>query len=810
MSRSFARPGRFDAWSEILTIADEICFDEEADKELRDSHSKSPDVFAFDCGQLPFDLIGDAHFELILADIYRKQAGDRGYEWYDDARRLNDGADQGRDVILFKNSLPVGVIQCKRVKGNLPRATVIEELCKFFLYAHIRPEIASPKGESFRYIVAMADGAAGVLTAFMLNAGRERFDDLRKEFEKRALEARDGSKTLSEDPKLKGLTATELCDLVWERIDHLHTNMHKKDDLSNLVNKYPDIKRKYFRLESDSEGITEAIKKLLESRGVVVAAGEERFVSAVRTEYLRSRLGDFGEFNLALVQGSDLLTFLRAMLSPTNGTLMSKFGSRPVIVTGGAAAATVEDWSAIDELVQAYPYPLVLCLGCGVVGGDKLLEWKSSDDISWVEPSWLPSSTHSFKAGWCWVSVPGDDYHKCFVVVENEPGGGHDRGNQSLRLAFEDVIVWPTLSNDFTSAIEGGRSQLRRVMACQSEDKSRRPNLVLSPQHVDCVKQILKSASDYYAQRATSTIGIVTANSSRLVLCDAKLWSATGIFPAIDAEFSTRPTPLLVNPAGRVMRRSTNGALTFTLDWTGDLSLKHVVAQRVIGGRVIDELSPESLEFHELFNRHPPGGGYLPQVKQELDRLSELVESEQLPDSRNFTYRACFGMRAGQDFSPERMCLSGDDVMRSVHALSFLNVPTESQWSVAADRYGHIRYDDPELGEIALMAWSSNDYSIRDMEADLSMWARQASVHPNMIAFVQGRGVIKHAKPSNYDYRFTTPQPVSRSITEATVTRNVYLFNLGEIESLYDQVDDMSPEEFLEDIMQRRNRIDGK
>ncbi|WP_223512624.1 ABC-three component system protein [Pseudomonas sp. GL-B-19] len=794
-----------------MTIPDEICFDEEDDEQLRKSDSKSPDVFAFDCGQLPFDLIGDAHFELILADVYRQLAGEKGYEWYDDARRLNDGADQGRDVILFKDSLPVGVIQCKRVKGNLSRATVIKELCKFFLYAHIRPEIASPKGEPFRYIVAMADGAAAILTEFMINKGRKRFDDLRAEFEERALQARTDSKTLQNHADLKGLTAAQLCDLVWERIDTLYTGMHKKDDLSSLVNKYPRIKSIYFRLESDSAAITEEIKKLLESRGVVVSAGDEQFVSAVRTEYLRFKLGDHQKFNLALVQGNDLLAFLRSMLSPVDGTLIKKFGSRPVILTAGASAAMVGDWKEIDELVQEYPYPLVLSIGCGVVTGEQLLEWKSSDHFAWLESKWLPSSDHSFKAGWCWVNIPDDEYRKCLVLVENEPGDpDFDHGNQSLRLAFEDVILWPTLGNDFTTAIQGGRSQLRRIMACQSEDKSKRPNLVLSPQHVECVRKILSSAADYYAQRAISTIGVVTANSSRLMTCDAKLWSASGVFPAVDIELSTRPTPFLVNPTGRVVRRSTSGALTFTMDWTGDLTLKLVKAQRLIDGKVIDELSPDSLEFHELFNRYPPATEYLASVRQELDRLSQLVESEQLSDCRGFTYRACYGMRTGEDFSPELLSSSGDNVMRSIHALSFLNVPAQSQWSLDANRHGHIRYDDPDLGEIALMAWSSNDYSIRNMEADLSMWARQPTVHPNMIVFVQGRGSIKNHKPSSHDYRFTTPQPVSRSITEATVTRSVHLFNLGEIESLYDQEDDMSPEEFLEEIMQRRNQVDVK
>ena len=94
-----------------MTIPDEICFDEEHEDKLRESNSNTPDVFAFDCGQLPFESMGDHHFELLLADIYRDNVGEKDFDWYDEARRLNDGADQGRDVILFKDSVPLGVIQ---------------------------------------------------------------------------------------------------------------------------------------------------------------------------------------------------------------------------------------------------------------------------------------------------------------------------------------------------------------------------------------------------------------------------------------------------------------------------------------------------------------------------------------------------------------------------------------------------------------------------------------------------------------------------------------------------------------------------
>jgi hypothetical protein len=211
----------------------------EEDRKLREENPDTPELFAFDCGQLPFERMGDAHFELLLADLYAARADDGSEDWYDEARRLNDGADQGRDVILLDDSAPVGVIQCKRYNGIVTLAMMIQEICKFFLYATIKPGIASAPGEPFRYYVAVSDRAAGKLFEFMTGKGRKRFEDLRSEFEEKAFAARKGSATLRKHPALKSLTQAQLCDLVWARIDNLHTGLHKKDDLSRLVGAYP-------------------------------------------------------------------------------------------------------------------------------------------------------------------------------------------------------------------------------------------------------------------------------------------------------------------------------------------------------------------------------------------------------------------------------------------------------------------------------------------------------------------------------------------------------------------------------------------
>ncbi len=218
-----------------MTTIDVQFHSDEEDRKLREENPSTPELFAFDCGQLPFERMGDAHFELLLADLYAARADDGSEDWYDTARRLNDGADQGRDVILLEDGRPVGVIQCKRYNGIVSLPMVIQEICKFFLYATIKPGIASAPGEPFRYYVAVSDRAAGKLFEFLQGSGRQRFVDLRAEFEEKALAARKGSATLRKHPDLKDLTQEQLCDLVWARIDNLQTTLHKKDDLSRLV-----------------------------------------------------------------------------------------------------------------------------------------------------------------------------------------------------------------------------------------------------------------------------------------------------------------------------------------------------------------------------------------------------------------------------------------------------------------------------------------------------------------------------------------------------------------------------------------------
>lgn len=788
----------------------QFCSDEE-NRQLREENPNTPDLFAFDCGQLPFERMGDAHFELLLADLYTARAEDCSEGWYDEARRLNDGPDQGRDVILLNDSAPVGVIQCKRYNGIVYLSQVIQEICKFFLYATIKPGIASPLGEPFRYYVAVSDRAEGKLFEFMTGSGRQRFEDLRAEFEKKAKAARGASVTLKNHPKLKTLTPAQLFDLVWARLDNLHTGLHKKDDLSRMVGAYPHIKSTYFKLESHSEKLFGEIKALLQSSNLMIRDDEQELISAIRTEYIKLKLGRKQRFNMALVQGAELLPFMRSMLQPKIGTLFNNFGSLPVMVMGGAEAAAPGDWAELNQLIDSSGSQVVVFVGCGDVTGTQLAAWKDSDDMVWIAPNWDPAPLQRYRAGWCWVKDPSQGIFNCYVLVENETGEArYGHGEVSLRLAFEDIVIWPTLGNDFTNPISNARSQLRRIMASQKEDSSKRPNLVLASISVTRLDKVLTSVSDHYGQRIHSTVATAIANSNRVGACPTELYSATGIFPASDVELATRRTPATVNPSGRVMRRSTSGAITFTLDWTAELTMAAVKAHRLVAGAVADDIQPVSLEFHELFDRYPPFPGYLPAVKTELDLLNNLVQSNGLPDDSGFTYRTLFGVRAGEDFSLEALSKSGENVMRTVQSLSYLNVPPASQWGCSPDQQGHIRHDDPVHGEVNLMAWSNKNYPVRQIEGDLFDWARQTGMHPSLIVFAQGRGNITDKKLSDGRYDYTSPPAPKGSITEPAIARSVYMFNLGDIESVYDDPRAPSPAQFMKDIFVRKGKLDAQ
>lgn len=788
-----------------------VFFTDDENQEVRDDQSASPEVFELDSGQLPFERMGPDHFELLLADLFSEEVEHGRAIWFDQASRLNDGADKGRDVMLFLDSAPVGLIQCKRYSSVVTLEMMAKEICKFFLNAEIFPEIAPPVGEEFTYIVALADKAEGKLRDFMQGSGVERFQQERKLFEKCADSARKKYATLRENPILKKLDKSQLCDLIWKRIDTLKTDIYKKDNLSRFVNKYPIIKSRYFKLENNSTDIIAELKELLRIAGAPQTNLDHHLLSAIRTEYFERSIGGADRYNLALIQGNDALQFIRGMLSPANAILTSKFGTSPAIVVGGAQTAQPNQWEEFNNLVRSYPYPLLLFLGCGAVSGEQLIEWSKLDDIVWLDPDSKPGAHEQLKAGWCWVTDPSKEAWDCYLIVENEPGDaklGH--GKLALRLAFEDVVIWPTLGNDFFLPVTHPSAQLRRVIVSQGEDKRRRRNLVITSQHTDNIENVLEPISDYHAQRHRSPVAVTMANSGCVGNCGVGLYSATGVFPSLDSEQTTRCTPTGVTPKSRVLRRRGDAAVTLTINWEADLTIGAAWGLRKSGVNIREDLSPVALEFDELFNRYPPVNGYLPFVQSELDLLQGLVQSEGLKDIESFAYRTRYGIRPGERFTLEDLTACGEYVMRVVHALSYIGSHACSSWVVLPGTEGHITYTDPVSGPFNVMAWANDKYPVREIEGALYEWSMREVSHPNMVVFAQGRGLVSDKRLVNDRHSFTNHPIEARTFTEAEPPRGIYIFNLSEIESKYDDPAISSAVDFMDEISVRRRQLDAE
>jgi len=793
-------------------VVDSVEFTSEADDEaVRQDRADAPELFAIDCGQFPFERMGDAHFELLVADIYRAQLGENAANWYDNVSRLNDGADQGRDVILFNDGKPSGVIQCKRLKKIFDLDTLIYEICKFFLYAHIRPKIAPQIGTEFRYYIAVADSVSTKVFEFMQASGRQRFEELRTEFEKKCVVVRSKSQTLKKHEKLKDLSSVELCNIIWSWIDNLKTAVLKKDSLSTMVAKYPTVKNTYFKLDSDATAIICEIRKFLTSYDGELSKDDEAHLTRIRTEYIDRTIGYLDRLNLGLIQGSDLLPFLKGFLAPDVGTFEQQFGSRSVVLTAGAMAASPEQWNEIHEIVAAFPYPLVFMVGCGEVSGTKLAEWMVADGMSWIDPTWKPAAAQKFKSGWCWISNPEEDELKCYVLVENEPGlPGFDCGNFSLRLAFKDLILWPTLGNDLTNSILNANSQIRRIITSQADDKLKRPNLILASQHIDHLQGVVKSVGDYHAQRRRSPIAIAAANSQLLQSCDMQLYSATGVFPAADTENNTRASPPLMQPPSCVMRRSTHGGLTLTLRWDKTIMLERAKGHRLLDGIVQDDLLPTALEFHELFDRHPPQTDCLEAVKNELESFNTLLQSGSLKDPKEFSYQIRHGVTMGHEFTLEGLVSAGKYIMKAVQALSYIKSHKNAAWITESGVKGHIQFSDSNDGDYNVLAWVNDEYPVRRMGCELHRWARETVNHPGLIVFANCLGRVRDDKPSRERYDITAAPTVKGSFTEVEVVNRVYFFGLDEIELMYDEADSISAEKFMDGISTRRKELDAQ
>ncbi len=120
-----------------------------------------PEAFDGSERPLPLDDLPPREFEVFVCDLLNAEIAAGLHDGaFDKARLLEEGADEGRDIILYRGETPVGVVQCKRYKGNVGHDLALDEIVKFLLFARLHPDLL-PDPAGFRYVLAVSNDVTG-------------------------------------------------------------------------------------------------------------------------------------------------------------------------------------------------------------------------------------------------------------------------------------------------------------------------------------------------------------------------------------------------------------------------------------------------------------------------------------------------------------------------------------------------------------------------------------------------------------------------------------------------------------------------
>jgi hypothetical protein len=133
----------------FATLADEEVTAERSDVGVK------PHVIA-QAPDFPLLSLSNRQFELLVHALLEVEASEAA--GYDRASILAEGADRGRDILLFRNGIVVGLAQCKRYAQRLGIGQILTELLKFGFFAVRDSRLVPSSSWPFTYQLWTASG----------------------------------------------------------------------------------------------------------------------------------------------------------------------------------------------------------------------------------------------------------------------------------------------------------------------------------------------------------------------------------------------------------------------------------------------------------------------------------------------------------------------------------------------------------------------------------------------------------------------------------------------------------------------------
>lgn len=164
----------------------------------------------------------DEDFERLSYALAKRSAPLGVPRSWDDAALMVRGADAGRDVLLTSSGTAVGVIQCKRLEGQMALPAVFREMAKLVLFARTNGDLKFDR--ELVYLLALArDPARTVVDYFARRAELE--GEKRDAILAAALEVRDTYAAL------EAITDAEVEQAVFACLPMLRIGLLRPNDL---------------------------------------------------------------------------------------------------------------------------------------------------------------------------------------------------------------------------------------------------------------------------------------------------------------------------------------------------------------------------------------------------------------------------------------------------------------------------------------------------------------------------------------------------------------------------------------------------
>lgn len=227
-----------------------------------------------------YTALNPADFEMLLYEIYDKNAPVD--DWYDRATLMITGADQGRDIWLTKSELPVGLIQCKKIKSSFTLPDTMREIIKFLLHTRINSKFRI-ESSLFHYILAVSVDPTGATVDFFQSPQKhltENSDNILEYI----------NDLIRKYTQFRSINAGEILPQIQQDLRRLTYKLIRPMNLDACLENLPDVRRRFFqeRVVIGLEEATAAIREELASaRGLQPAVDTEVLDKAIVEEIRR-------------------------------------------------------------------------------------------------------------------------------------------------------------------------------------------------------------------------------------------------------------------------------------------------------------------------------------------------------------------------------------------------------------------------------------------------------------------------------------------------------------------------------------------